>query len=55
MTNTQLAIEAVQELPDGATLEEIAERITMLAAIRIRAKWPPMLAESCLTRKSSVR
>ena len=34
MTNKQLVIEAVRELPDEASLDEIAERIAILAAIR---------------------
>jgi hypothetical protein len=34
MTNKQLVIETVRELPDGTSLDEIAERIAILAAIR---------------------
>ena len=34
MTDKQLVIEAVRELPDEASLDEIAERIAILAAIR---------------------
>ena len=34
MTNKQITIEAVRELSDDATLEEIAERVAILAAIR---------------------
>jgi predicted transcriptional regulator len=34
MTNKQMVIEAVRELPDEATLDDIAERIAILAAIR---------------------
>jgi len=34
VTNKQLVIQAVKELPDEATLEDIAERIAILAAIR---------------------
>jgi len=34
MTNKQLVIETVRELPDETSLDEIAERIAILAAIR---------------------
>jgi predicted transcriptional regulator len=34
MSNKDLVIEAVRELPDEASLEEIAERIAILAAVR---------------------
>jgi predicted transcriptional regulator len=34
VTNKQIAIQAVKELPDEATLEDIAERLAILAAIR---------------------
>ncbi len=34
MTNKQFVIETVRELPDEISLEEIAERIAILAAIR---------------------
>jgi hypothetical protein len=33
MSNKELAIEAIRELPDDASLEQIAERIQMLAAV----------------------
>ena len=34
MTNKQLAVKAIRQLPDEATMEEIAEEIAILAAIR---------------------
>jgi predicted transcriptional regulator len=34
MTNKQMVIDAVRELPDEASLDDIAERIAILAAIR---------------------
>lgn len=34
MSNKELVIEAVRELPEEASLDEIAERISILAAIR---------------------
>ena len=34
MTNKQLAIRAIRELPDDASLEDIAEEIAILDAIR---------------------
>lgn len=34
MTNKQLVLETVRKLPDTATLEQIAEEIALLAAIR---------------------
>ncbi len=34
MTNKQLVIETVRELPDETSLDDIAERIAILAAIR---------------------
>ena len=34
MTNKQLAILAIRELPDDASLEDIAEEIAILDAIR---------------------
>lgn len=34
MNNKQLVIETVRQLPDESTLEDIAERIAILAAIR---------------------
>ena len=34
MTNKQLAIRAIRELPDDASMEDIAEEIAILDAIR---------------------
>jgi predicted transcriptional regulator len=34
MSNKQLVIEAVREMPDEATLEEIVDELALLAAIR---------------------
>jgi predicted transcriptional regulator len=34
MTNKQLAMKAIRQLPDEATLEEIVERVEILAAIQ---------------------
>jgi predicted transcriptional regulator len=34
MSDKEAVIQAIRELPDGATLEEIIERIALLAAIR---------------------
>ena len=34
MTNKQLVIETVRELPDETSLDDIAERIAILAAIQ---------------------
>ncbi len=36
MSNKDVVIEAVRELPDEVTFEEIIEQITILAAIRRR-------------------
>lgn len=33
MNNKELAIEAIRELPDDATLAQIAERLQILAAV----------------------
>ncbi len=34
MSNKQIVIEAMSELPDEATLEEISEHIALLASVR---------------------
>ena len=34
MTNKQLAVKAIRQLPDEATMAEIVERIEILAAIQ---------------------
>jgi hypothetical protein len=52
MTNKELVIEAVRGLPDEASLDDIAEQIAIMAAIR-RGEQAAMKAASFRTRSSS--